>query len=347
MNNLIKKKKFYIPTIIIAALIIFRILLPQILLHQANKFLSEFSPTYYLHMEDLDISIIRGAYSFEDVTGNLKGDDKRFLSIKTVDVSIAWREIFRGKIVTDIVTENVDFLFLKDMSKLSPPKEEAKDVKDTLFPVKVETVDLRNARVVFEEYPALADESRLKIEKINGRITNLTPDEDDKYSNFNLGASIQGSSELVFIGTLNMTQTPTLWDVDVEMKDFDLSSLNGVLKRNLPLTFTKGKMDLFAEAQNDSSGKMKGYIKPFVRDIDVVANKEKFEGIKHFFFEIGTALANLILRDSKTKSVATYVDFTYDKQFNVSTGQGIENAIANGFKEKLKPGIEDKYKMKE
>ncbi|MBC7430223.1 MAG: DUF748 domain-containing protein [Bacteriovorax sp.] len=347
MKNFYKEKKIYIPVIIVAVLIVFRILLPQILLYEANKYLGEFSPTYSLHMKDLDISILRGAYSFEDVTGKLKGEEKTFLTISDVDVSIAWRHIFRGKVVTDIEAKNVDFLFLKDMSKLNPPKKEAVDVKDTLFPVKIETVDLKNARIVFEEYPALSDESRLKIEKINGRITNLTPDEQNKISNFNLGASIQGSSELVFIGSLNLLQKPVLWDVDVEMKDFNLTSLNAVLKRNLPLTFTKGRMDFFAEAQNDKSGKMKGYIKPFLRDIDVVANNEKFIGIKHFFVEIFTALGNLILRDSKTHTIATYVDFNYDGKFNISTGQGIENAISNGFKEKLKPGIEDKYKMKE
>ncbi|MBC7714627.1 MAG: DUF748 domain-containing protein [Rhizobacter sp.] len=347
MKSFYKEKKFYIPAIIIALLVIIRAVLPQILLHEANKYLSEFSPTYYLHMEDLDISILRGAYRFEKVVGKLKGDEKTFLSIDSVDVSIAWRHIFRGKIVTDIETRNVYFLFLKDMTKLNPPKKEAKDVKDTLFPIKVETVDLKNARIVFEEVPSLSDDSRLKIEKINGRITNLTPDENNKISNFNLGASIQGSSELVFIGGLNLMKKPTLWDVDIEMKDFNLPSLNAVLKRNLPLTFTKGKMDLYSEVQNDSSGKIKGYIKPFLKDIDVVANKENFIGIKHFFIEIVTAFGNLILRDSKTHTVATYVDFTYDKKFEVNTGQGIENAIANGFKQKLKPGIEDKYKIKE
>lgn len=45
-------------------------------------------------MEDLGISIIRGAYRFEQMTGKLKGDEKTFLSIKSVDVSIAWREVF-------------------------------------------------------------------------------------------------------------------------------------------------------------------------------------------------------------------------------------------------------------
>ena len=344
MTQFYKKKKFYIPTIIIAVLIIFRMVLPQILLHQANKYLSEFSPTYYLHMDDLDLSILRGAYSFQGVTGNLKGDEKQFLKITEVDVSIAWRHLLKGKVVTDIVTQDLDFLFLSDMTKLNPPKKEAEDVKETLFPVKVESVDLKNARVVFEEYPALADNSRLKIENINGRITNLTPSEADPLSDFNLGASIQGSSELVFIGSLNLIKKPMLWDVDVEMKNFNLASLNAVLKRNLPLTFTKGNLDLYAEAKNEK-GVIKGYIKPFITNIDVVANKEKFVGIKHFGIEVLTALANLILRDSETKTVATYVDFNYDGKFNINTSQGIEKAIENGFNQKLTPGIENKYHM--
>lgn len=344
MNKLIKKKKFYIPAIVIVVLVLFRMILPTILLQQTNKYLSEFSPNYYLHMEDLDISIIRGAYRFEEFTGKLKGDDKKFLSIKSVDVSIAWREILRGRIVTDIVTDNLDFLFLKDMSKLSNPKKEATDVKETLFPVSVETFDLRRAQIVFEEYPSLDESSRLKIENINGMINNLTPTKDQQVSAFNLNASLQGESAMHLLGELNMFKQPLLWDVDIEMKNFDLAKLNPVLVRKLPLTFTKGNLDLYAEAKTD--GKLiKGYIKPFIKDIDVVANKEHFSGIKHFGIEMLSALGNLILRDSDSKTVATYVDFTYDKTFNVNTSQGISKAIENGFSKKLPKGIENKYQL--
>jgi hypothetical protein len=262
MEPIYKQKKFYIPTIIILVLIVFRILLPQILLSQTNKYLSKFSPTYYMHMNDLDISILRGAYTFEGITGNLRGDDKKFLDISVIDVSIAWRHIFKGKIVTDVVADGVNFLFLKDMTKLSPPKKEAKDVKETLFPVKVESVDLRNSMVVFEEYPSLDETSRLKIERINGKITNLTPSKKEPLSDFNLTAALQGSSETVFIGQLNLLDKPMLWDVDIELNKFNLSKLNPVLIRKLPLTFTKGTLDVYAEMKNEGKdGKViKGYI---------------------------------------------------------------------------------------
>lgn len=341
-----KQKKFYIPAIIIAALIVFRILLPQILLHKANKYLASFSPTYYMHMEDLDISILRGAYTFQAITGNLRGDDKKFLDISTIDVSLAWRHLLRGKIVTDVVAENVDFLFLQDMSKLSPPKakKDAVDVKEKLFPVKVESVDLRNARVVFEEYPSLDETSRLKIERINGKITNLTPDQNEQLSDFNLTAALQGSSETIFIGQLNLLKQPMAWDVDIELNKFNLAKLNPILTKKLPLTFTKGKLDLYAEMKNE--GKViKGYVKPFIQDIDVIANKEHFKGIKHFGIEVLTALGNLILRDSKTNSVATYIDFTYDGKFNYDSGKAIEKAFEHGFSRKLTRGIEDTYHM--
>ena len=230
------------------------------------------------------------------------------------------------------------------MSKLSNPKKEATDVKETLFPVSVDTFDLQRAQIVFEEYPSLDESSRLKIENINGQINNLTPTKNLQVSSFNLSASLQGSSDMSFIGELNMFKKPILWDVDVEMKNFDLSKLNPVLVRKMPLTFTKGRLDLYVEAKTD--GKIiKGYVKPFIKDMDVIANKEHFKGIKHFGIEILTAIGNLILRDSESKSVATYFDFTYDKTFNMDTGQGISNAIEHGFSKKLPPGIENKYHL--
>lgn len=342
---LINKKMVFFALIVIS-LIIVRAALPSFLLKRANKFLADFSPTYALHMNDLDISIIKGAYRFQGITGKLKENDKKFLSVNVVDVSIAWREIFKGRILTDIQVEKGDLLVIKNISKLSPPKKEAKDIKETFFPVKVERLDLKNINLTFEGYESIKGDQFLTVSNINGRVTNLTPTKDFPLSFFVISANVvDPEARFNFAGELNQTLTPLEWNLDMELRDFNITVMNPYFKRHLPLTFTKGSLDLYSEVFS-TEGKIKGYIKPFFKGIDVVANKENFLGAKHFGVELLTALSNLILRESKTKSVATVVDFTMDKKLNFKMGKSISKAIKHGFKQQIRPGIEDRYNIK-
>jgi hypothetical protein len=343
-------KKITIPLVIFAILLAARIAIIPVIQKQLNQFLATFSPTLYFHMDDLDIHLIRGAYSFDGVTGKVKGSKRDFLKIGTVDVSIAWRELFKGKVVTDIEVTGVDFSYtgeLKNAIASSPKKkDQATAAKDKLFPVKVERVDLASASITLDDYPSLEEGKKFQVTNVEGRITNLTPDKKFPLSFFNLKATILGNSMFKTTGHLNTLAKPLAWDVDGEMQGFDLTKANQFLLRKLPLTFTKGKLDLYAEAESQN-GKLVGYVKPFMKNVDVIKNKEQFVGVKHWFVEVLAALGNLILRTSDTKSVATKIPFSMDQSgFHVDSGEALSKAIQNGFQQKLSPGIEDKYELK-
>lgn len=342
-----KEKKVWVPTTIIAVLVVIRVILPSLLLVKVNGFLAEFSPTYKFHIKDLDLSIIRGAYRFEGITGTLKKDKRVFATATSVEVSIAWRELFKGRVLTDVEIDTLDFTYLKELTDVAKKDDtkDAQEAKDALFPVRVERLDLRESSITLEELPSLEEGKRLQATSINGRISNLTPEEKFPISFYNLRATLLGESVFKVAGHLNMVKKPLAWDVDSEVKGFNIPQLNYYLKRNLPVTFTKGKLDLYLEAKSEN-GKIDGYAKPFIKDLDVMANKEKFQGPKHWFMEVLTALGNLILRTSDTKTVATKIPFSFDKTFKMETGEALSKAIENGFQQKLSPGIEDQFDIK-
>jgi Domain of Unknown Function (DUF748) len=340
----LREKKVWIPLAVLGALIGIRIILPYILLPRVNAYLKEFSPTYEFHVADLDLSVIRGAYRFEGIEGKLKRDGRKFTRANSVEVSMAWRELIKGRLLFDIDIDSIDFTYLKELTQVAKKEDrkDAKDAKEKLFPARIERVDLRDSSITLEEFEGLEDGKRLKASSIQGRISNLTPEEKFPTSFYNLRATLLGESVFKVAGHLNMIRKPLAWDVDSEVQDFNIALLNDYLKRNLPLTFTKGKLDLYVEAKSED-GKVEGYIKPFIKDLDVVANNEHFKGAKHWLIEMGTALGNLILRTSDTKTVATKVPFSFDKTFHADTGEALSKAIQNGFEQKLSPGIEDKY----
>lgn len=341
------QKKVTVPVIVISLLLMARMILVPIVHKKLNKFLDEFSPTYAFHIDDLDISIIRGAYSFQGVSGKLKRNQRKFVDIDAVDVSIAWRELFKGRILTDIAIERMDFHYLSEVTKAAKTEDQdhAKSAKNTLFPVKIERIVITDSVVTLEELPSLKEGARLQLTGIEGRVTNLTPSEKLALSFFNINGTFMGSSKIKTVGHLNMTKKPLSWDVDGEVHSFDLTSLNQFLKRKLPLTFTTGKLDLYAEAKSEG-GKIVGYVKPFLKNIDIMTSSEDLKGPKHWFIEALTAVGNLILRTSDTKTLATRVPFVYDGAFHIGTGEAISKAIENGFVQKLSPGIEDKFELK-
>lgn len=340
----IGNKKNLVLLVIIFLLVFIRAMLPMYAFKKTNQFLATFSNTMFFHVDDMDISIIRGAYRFENITGKLKDNGQAFLNIESVDVSVAWREILRGKLLTDIVINKADFLLIKDTEKLVVPKKESSDVKNTLFPLKIERLDIVDSSVSFEAIQSLTDESRLKIGKINGRVTNLTPKESSPISFFNLTASMIDPDSLFKVaGGANRIRKPMTWDMDLEVKGFNLTKLNPYLKNHLPLTFTRGSVDIYSEL-NSKEGKVLGYVKPFFKELDVIAKREKFKSIKHIGIELITAVANVILDDPKNKTVATVIDFQYDKKLLINKKKGLSKAIEHGFKQELSPGIEDRFK---
>ncbi len=70
--------------------------LPAVMLRQANVFLASYSEVFDAHLKDIDISFIRMAYRFEGFEVHLKKDRKQILYIRSLDVSLAWRELFRA-----------------------------------------------------------------------------------------------------------------------------------------------------------------------------------------------------------------------------------------------------------
>jgi hypothetical protein len=346
MASKFTQKKYLIPTLILVVFIVIRLALPSFLLKKANESLAGISPQYAIHIGDLSLSILRGAYTFIDISGQLTEKNKKFLTIKEIDVSIAWREVFKGKILTDIKAGNIDFLVIKDIKQLTPPTKDKSGVRNTLFPVEVSRLDIINAGFSFEGYESFSGKELFKVDKINGRITNLTPTQNNRLTYFNLVATIiDPTTQFKIAGEANQLETPLVWDLDLEVKDFHLNTLNPYFLKHLPLTFTKGTLDVYSEAQS-KKGIVKGYVKPFIRELEVIANKEHFISLKHFGFEMISALANLMLRESKTKSIATKFEFTYDKKLNFKIAKSLSKALGHGFIQQLSPGIEDQYNLK-
>ncbi len=348
LNRMLHSPIFW--TILVLAIII-RITAPRIILQQTNKFLADFSPVYAGHLDDLNLGIIRGAYEIRGFEFWIKGENKeRFVRVESIDVSMAWREIFKGRLVTDITLDKIDVVLTKNvLDSFKRFKEQAKkDTKEAtakIFPVKIERVVVTNSIFEFAEVISLPEAKRWRLTDIQGRASNLTPTEKSPRTLATIQGKLFDQAVVRAVANLSLLSTPPAWDVDLELKDFQLPNANGVLKDKLPLTITKGTFDLYAEAIS-KAGEIEGYAKPFLKKADIVANEENFKGFKHGLIEVSTAAANLIFRSAKDRTVATKVNFSYDTSgIKINAAQALNEAIKNGFKDEIPEGLDEEISL--
>src|SRR5688500_5096878 len=92
--------------IVIVLLIAIRIALPYVILHYANKTLATM-PGYRGHIEDVDLALISGAYKVDSIYLNkydsASDSQTPFFGAKEIDLSVEWRSLFKGSLVSELV----------------------------------------------------------------------------------------------------------------------------------------------------------------------------------------------------------------------------------------------------
>ncbi len=325
---------------IVLVLIAARVAAPPFILSQLNKFLAGFSENYYAHIEDFDLSLWRGAYRFENVIVSFKKHQERpFLKVGNIDVSVAWRELFHGRILTDIETTNLQLVIAPDFAQnvkkdTSQSKDEAQDAGKKLFPIQAERIQLANSRIEYQELD-------LFIDSIEGTYSNATPTGNYPFSLLTIKGAFLGKSFIKIVGTTNQIETPTSWVVAAEFQRLPLKLINPLINRYVPMTFKEGSLDAYAEVKSEGN-KITGYLKPFLKEASVMGDNKDFKGIKHFGVELTVAFINGFFQSTKNKTVATKVLFSVEGgKFQWNAVEAISELFAHGYQQELAPGIEN------
>jgi len=339
--------------LLLALLITVRAVLPQIILKRLNHYLANFSPTHYIHMQDLDLSILRMLYEFQQIEMRFKNSAKNYLEIREVKVSLAWREILKGRVLMDAVVDGAH-IFLSDKSmqtaKKDPnqTKDDARNVSKKLFPVKIERLMIRQS-----SFQYVANNRTLKVDPLEGELTNIIPLDRttgglQSVSQFKLkGIFPPSEATMSMDGNARFFKDPIDWSAKLIVKNFDLPSANGILF-NIPFSFQSGRLDLFAEVKREN-GNLKGYLKPFLNDVDIVGNEKDFKSGKHFFYEILSAVGNFVFKDSDTNTLASKIYFyksRNDKEIQIDKDGAISSAYQHGFKKPLRPKLSEEIHLK-
>lgn len=350
-----KKAKSHILLMILAFFILcfvaIRFLIPTMMVTLANRQLAKESPYFAFHIDDIDLKIFRGQYVVEGITGKIKATGENFLKVESVTANVPWKEIFNGLIVTDVLVNRFHVAAsqnLLDQAKLEmarlkkeyPPKEK-KEEKESKFRLRSFTVN--DSDVLIHDFMSFKGKEQQKVTNIKVKAMNLTPTAAQPETTFKVGANVFGPSPLIVDGKALLKKTPPEWDANIQLKEFDLSTINPFLREKLQAYIQKGKLDNYVEVKS-TAGVIEGYEKPFVSKLKMETPKGGFK-FKGAAAKTGGNLVKLLLTDSEAKTLATKVPFTYKDKLEYEIIPALTKAIEHKAKQNIQPGIENQFSL--
>lgn len=327
-------------------LLLLRIALPTMVTRYVNKVLNGIE-NHEGHVADVDLHLWRGAYSIYDLEiVQVSKDGKRapIIYIPATHLSVEWRALFRGSLVGE-----VEFHKPRVNVYAGAAKKEEKEKSDDflqqfreLMPLNINRFAIIDGELHFQNLRA-KPEVDIYLDQISLVARNLTNNEKVAEE---LAATVSGKARAMQSGELGLEMKldplekhPT-YQLAFELKDLRLPELNNFLRYYLAVTARDGRISLAGESSAEG-GKFRGYVKPVVRDLDILHLKKEHksigEAIKGFFVKI---IASVFENKAK-EQLATKLEFsgTFDNP-EISVWDAVAAFMRNAFVQALEPSLE-------
>jgi hypothetical protein len=333
--------------VVVLVLVLIRIVLPYILLDQANKRLKSL-PDYYGHIDDLDLAILRGAYSvnrvYIDKVDTASDMRSPFIAADAIDLSIEWRALLRGKIVGEIIMDRPMVRFTVDEVE---PEEVAqdtfarRDLLDDFMPLKIERFEIRNGSFQFRD-PTTSPQVFLAMENIQLRAENLTTVVNDTVllpSYVTMDAAVYNGRFTLDMELDPLAEEPT-FDMAVEVEGVDLSLFNEFFQAYGNFDIQRGTFGMFTELAA-KNGRFLGYVKPVISDLQVLGPKDRDKPLGEQIWQGLIGLGGMLLTNPKEDQIATRVPLEGDlSDPNVRTWYAVIDLLRNAFIRALEPQLD-------
>lgn len=340
--------------VVFTLLVVTRVFLPVGIKYTINWYLDKKLTTYQGRIADFDLALYRGAYQIQELkiwkrTGSEKSP---FFFVDQLDLSLAWRGLFQGKLLGDLTVKGMRLAFLDSETKAKKETGEGEDWKSVvgkLIPIELESLKIRESSVHFVNRD-LKVPLDVVLDQITLDATNIKNTEESIEilpSTVEFSARFQKTAPVKGQARMNLLAKMPVFEAKAQMEKLDITKLNDFFVAYGPVSFTKGKFSIFAEVSTKDN-RIVGYLKPFFEDLDVISDHEHFDSPKRFFNEVGLALGNLILRNSKEKTVATKIEFAGAAMSpDIDKWGAFWTSLRNGFIEALQRSLENTISIKD
>ncbi|MGB2760834.1 MAG: DUF748 domain-containing protein [Maribacter stanieri] len=310
-----KKKRYFVPITIVILLIVIRLYLPFFIKNYVNKVLADI-PGYYGQVKDIDLSIIRGAYTIHGMYLNTVNANTEipFLDFKQTDISIEWNALFHGRIVSEIeMLEPTIIYVFEDQQQDTTGQANTEDwskALTNLVPIDINRLTIENGKFAFLQLQAdpNIDLNLSNVQLTASNLRNVIEKTRTLPSNIQATATSIGNGNVVLKGDMNLVKEIPDMDITFSLENANAKALNDFTNYYAGIDFDEGSFDLFGELAI-ADGYLKGSFKPILKNAKLIGKEDGFlktlwEGFVGFF--------KFVLKNHKQDTLATKIPIEGD-----------------------------------
>lgn len=297
-----RHRKSYITLGVVLALLVIavagRLYLPYWLKDYVNEQIAGLEE-YGGGVEDIDIYLWRGAYQIYglNIHKNEGGLEKPFVASEKIDLSVEWDALLNGAIVAEIDIYKADLNFSKTQTGKGAGWA---DLVDKLSPFDINRLTLHGGKLSYIDYTAEPNVN-LFIKDIEAKVTNLrnvTEENSPLPSQFNISGNSIGKGKLKIDGRMNVFKKTPDFDMDLELRDANLSAFNDYARAYAALDFERGTIGIFGElAAADSN--VTGYVKLVATNVSVASTEKNDNPFNALWQSVASVFVELFQNQPK------------------------------------------------
>jgi len=337
-----------IPLVVLLAA---RIAAPYVIRHAINTRLARVEG-YSGRVENINIRLFRGAYQLRDVT-ILKREAsglEPLLDVDTIDFSLAWRELFNGRIVSDIA------LIVPELRiTTSTPPENAKDdgrrwqdAINDIFPIEITRFEIikGSIRFVDETSSPRVDISLYELELVATGLRNRPTATEASPARLHAEARTTGEGRLSLMMDGDPLAARPHFNLKVDWQDIRLPAFNDFLEAYANVDVSAGILKIYAEVSAHEGG-FEGYVKPFFEGLTFENLRDANKNLARRLWEKIVSGTASIMENDERQQVATRIPFSgHFGETDVGIWATIGGLIRNGFIRALNEGRESEAPAK-
>lgn len=336
------KKIYKVLIIIVVVLFVIRLILPYAMLYYLNRSLSRLDG-YRGHIDDLDLSIFRGAYSIKHIKLSQESPAKKPVELfkaANIDLSVEWKHLLHGRIAGQMTIDTPEMVFIKVKEKGKPDTTTFSGILKRIMPVKINMIEINNGSVHYVDSTSKpkVDISLRRVHVVALNLTNI-----DTTVTLPSTVSMQAN---IYEGDFNLNikmnlleKNPT-FDMNAELKHTNLVLLNDFLKAYGNFTVSNGKFSLYTEMAA-KEGKFAGYVKPLIEELKVLGPQNRKDTFFQKIWESVIGAVGAVFKNQKKDQLATKIPVQGNfKNPKVKTLYAVGEVLRNAFVQALMPSID-------
>jgi hypothetical protein len=257
--------------------------------------------------------------------------------------------LFHGSVVGELLFENPHLRIIKERvepKQLAEDTTDFKDLLDKFMPIKINRFEIRNGVLQYIDNTSSPNVD-VSLKRTNVVATNLTNAFDSTEilpSSIAMDADIyEGAFKLNM--KLNLLAERPTFDMNARLDNTNLVLLNDFLSAYAKVDVNKGTFGLYTEIAS-KQGKFIGYVKPVIKDLNVVGAEDRNDSFFHKLWEGVVGTVADILTNQPKDQFATKIPLEGDlSEPDAKIWTAIIEVLRNAFIQALFPAIDQEINL--